>query len=447
MSFTATATREVAPTINLSDFSHPPTTQIHAEDAGAETRLMPLAPPAKPGAAQAQFSDDDDDEFNLDMVTMDMNFEQAYSMYTQLQQKNALLEVEHLQKAQQLNHKQAHEQIRLFLDEVLLSQQAPRPAGADKQWARAAELYPGDYSSQCHARFYPETLLDQTGGPSRNMAHTVEAVQHAACHAALPDISGAPLISPPGEMVEGFVEMFAGQQAEQTTVGDGFPAMNEEEEADQFFSTTESSALERFLDNLASSSEINPLEFYHPNPPKLPHMFEMRTMGQQEHFGAPANAKPEPAAGFQMHPSQDLGGFGGGAKPAQQLQTPDTSVGQVQTKRVRDAPDASEPSANKRKLAKPLLSSTQKRLNHSHLEQKRRRLCKEAYDRCLRLVTNVDDYKNELIHVSADKGSKKKSRRRQLTKDGLPNLSKHAALQKISSEISKIQSKNEELRR
>ena len=94
-----------------------------------------------------------------------------------------------------------------------------------------------------------------------------------------------------------------------------------------------------------------------------------------------------------------------------------------------------------KKTQRPLLSLEQKRLNHSHSEQKRRQLCKTAYDRCLRLVTNIHDY-----HMNDEAQTKKKLKRRQMTKDGLPNLSKHTALMKISGEICKLKQKNDKIK-
>lgn len=58
----------------------------------------------------------------------------------------------------------------------------------------------------------------------------------------------------------------------------------------------------------------------------------------------------------------------------------------------------------------------------------------------------MDDYKNDLVSALAVTSSKKKSKRKQINKDGLPNLSKHTALCKISEEIEKINGKNTQLR-
>lgn len=98
-----------------------------------------------------------------------------------------------------------------------------------------------------------------------------------------------------------------------------------------------------------------------------------------------------------------------------------------------------------RLVRKSLLSTEQKRLNHSLLEQMRLLLCKEAYERCLSLVTNVEKYRCE-IALADSTSSRKKPSRKQVLMNGLPNLSKHMSLVKISNEITKIQSRNRRLR-
>ena len=93
---------------------------------------------------------------------------------------------------------------------------------------------------------------------------------------------------------------------------------------------------------------------------------------------------------------------------------------------------------------KPLLTLEQKRLNHSHLEQKRRKLCKLAYERCLRLIIDIEKF-NALPNPKPEERPLKLKRAR-VNKDGLPNLLKHLALIRISNEIITIQQKNEQLR-
>ena len=103
--------------------------------------------------------------------------------------------------------------------------------------------------------------------------------------------------------------------------------------------------------------------------------------------------------------------------------------------------DGSQTKKRKRSSMKQLLTLEQKRLNHSYSEQKRRQLCKVAYERCLRLIINLDEY------INLHKDGKKTIKRKQKLKDGLPNISKHTALVKISNEIITIQEKNNELQR
>lgn len=89
---------------------------------------------------------------------------------------------------------------------------------------------------------------------------------------------------------------------------------------------------------------------------------------------------------------------------------------------------------------KQLLTVEQKRLNHSHSEQKRRQLCKLAYERCLRLVSNGTS-PSDVSGVT-----KKRNRGRQNSDCGAQNMSKHTALVRIGDEISKIQNQNKALR-
>ncbi|KAG7193326.1 uncharacterized protein KQ657_000742 [Scheffersomyces spartinae] len=103
----------------------------------------------------------------------------------------------------------------------------------------------------------------------------------------------------------------------------------------------------------------------------------------------------------------------------------------------------------KRSSSKPLLTLEQKRLHHSHSEQKRRKLCKLAYERCLRLVIDVEEYRKHAENCNntpIQLVNGKKSRRAMINKDGLPNLSKHTALMKISNEIMTLQDLNKGLR-
>lgn len=355
MSYTATATRGVAPTsLNLNVFSHPPRFE----------KQKPKSP------APSAFTDDED-IFSLDMVTMDMDFDQAYSMYTQMQQKNAISGVEQLQKAQQQN-------------------------------------------------MYPQAGL-----------------------------GGMPLLAQPNQMMNG------GLFAEQLMTSVPYEEEDKlDDEFDQFFSNTETNALEKFLDNLALSLLANPLELY--NQPQHKMVYDLHTMGSSDKPSMPARdipdyVKKEITDAFRHVPVQNLKSFG----QHQQLPTPlDLRNSSTHSEKRRASSMEAllpswSPSLEKRRRSstKPLLTLEQKRLNHSHSEQKRRVLCKQAYERCLRLITNVEDYKNDLVSASAVTSSKKKSKRKQINKDGLPNLLKHTALLKISNEILKIRGKNDQLRK
>lgn len=341
---------------------------------------------------------DDEDIFSLDMVTMDMDFDQAYQIYTLMQQKNALMGIEQLQQAQQINMNNTY----------AMQPQQPLPPQH------------GHVQLQMGSHAGPQT----------------------------PTAMELSLLCPPGELMNGS-GLFAG-------LGPETPQMEKpHDEMDQFFSNTESDALETFLDRLASLSSLDPLKMYQQQQPKMPLMFELHTMGSAEQKPVqrdiPDVIKKEITDAFKHPPVQSLKNFG--TAPSQintQLPTPLDSRQSLTSQHKRSYEELLPPMSpllkKKRKLSKPLLSLEQKRLNHSHSEQKRRLLCKEAYERCLRLITNVEDYKNDLVSASAVTSSKKKSKRKQINKEGLPNLSKHTALCKISEEIEKIHSKNLRLR-
>ncbi|KAM9905459.1 hypothetical protein OXX79_002166 [Metschnikowia pulcherrima] len=456
MSYTTTATRSTAPTnINLNAFSHPPVQRETLENYTKDSHLMPVMSLDVPDSPSPQLSDNED-LFNLDMVTMDMNFEQAYSMYTQLQQKNAQSEVEQLHKAQQLNLKSTHRgndhkyQADIFSSGEIFPQQMQSQHIPEKDWGSTPRQYAGDQLSSSQdqglppSHHHPTSQFQNKFEQSQSQASS----QYVGRHLSVPTMASGPLITPPGEMIQGLDNLFTGQQAQLSKSEKTLLDAEEGEDEDQFFSTTEASALDRFLDNLAFSSEVNPLEFYNQNQPKIPHMFELQTMGQSDDLFTANSVKKDLVDALDHHSTHDLKTFGVEPFVNTQLRTPDNSLNHSASKRDREDSVSSESSAKKkRKAAKPLLSLTQKRLNHSNSEQKRRLLCKEAYDRCLRLVTNVDDYKHDLVSASANSSARKKSKRKQLNKDGLPNLSKHSALLKISNEIIKIQQKNEGLRK
>ena len=73
----------------------------------------------------------------------------------------------------------------------------------------------------------------------------------------------------------------------------------------------------------------------------------------------------------------------------------------------------------------------------------RRQLCKFAYQRCLELIIDLDAF-NKLPELNE---SERKSKRARVNKDGLPNLSKHNALIRISNEMILIKSMNDSLKK
>lgn len=458
MSFTATG---VVPTsLNANFFSHANTSRDEPQDS---KRIPDLGT-------------DDDDVFSLDMVTMDMDFEQAYSAYIQMQQKNALVGIENLQK---------------------LKNQSATPTMHDH-----------------HTDFYPMSPKAQSSHPqdSSNLNRNSHSLQSNPCHSNAggyyDSIPGLPLLLPPNEAVSEGAGLFRdGKTA--NPVG----SSSNDGNIDHFFLNTESDALEKFLDNMALSSSSNPLDLYQNQSSSGSHgrlMLDMHTMDPVERRvptqrDIPDYIKKEITDAFRHPPVQSLKSFGSndGSLASQQLQqhqhhhqqqqlhlqkeqnhhftkdnhlqkpagteaintqlpTPmdsrqvsNASFGEKRSASVFDEDNEGlqsppwSPTLGKRRrsLTKPLLLLEQKRLNHLHSEQKRRLLCKQAYERCLRLITNVDDYKYDLVSASAATSSKKKSKRKQINKDGLPNLSKHTALLKVSGEIIKIRNKNDQLRK
>lgn len=390
---------------------------------------------------------DEEDAFLLDMVTMDMDFEQAYAAYTQMQQKDALVGIENLQKLKSQSQ-QAHSTSKI-------SHGLTKSVPADSDNSKLP------YSSE------------------QQNHHTLQQNHcHSHVNGYYDSIPGLPLLLPPNEMV---TSAGSGLFCDGKTANPVAQQTKETSNIDHFFLNTESDALEKFLDNMALSSNNNPLDFYN-NQPSAPNgrlMLDMHTMDPTEEKSQtqreiPDYIKKEITDAFRHPPVQSLKSFGSAdpitleekklslAQPVNtQLPTPmdsrQVSSASCGDKRSSSAVEEEEglqsppwsPTLGQRRrsLTKPLLSLEQKRLNHLHSEQKRRLLCKQAYERCLRLITNVDDYKYDLVSASAATSSKKKSKRKQINKDGLPNLSKHTALLKVSGEIIKIRNKNEQLRK
>lgn len=469
--------------VNLDAFGYPP--HKSAPDARPLHSTLPHAPRVphkrhKPAKPPASASTDDEDVFSLDMVTMDMGFEQAYCMYLLMQQKNAALGVEELQRAQLMD-------AGISLDRSCLLLYAQTPSKATPALTKPSLLSPPGEAVEeplflTHRALYPRTAKDA----SKPYA------------AALPDLGAyreekefdalqqeAHTFSHESQLLAGLLN---------TGVVSGGVYDNEDcddddddshDELDHFFSSTESNALDKFLDNLASSNLANPLDLYNHGQPVTPQLFDLHTIGMAEqklfvpgtyfsvkapesfthpavhNFGAletlpsglpselPAGLPSElPSALPSKFPSELPSKFPSAlpsALPAMRSTRLATVDKPTEAPQDQDARWRSPEEPKKRKLSKELLTLAQKRLNHSHSEQRRRLLCKQAYERCLRLVTNVDDYKNELVLASALTSASKNSKRKQINKDGLPNLSKHAALLKISLEIIKIREKNEKL--
>ncbi|CAX39548.1 conserved hypothetical protein [Candida dubliniensis CD36] len=322
-------------------------------------------------------------EFDLlDIFSNDMDFEQAYDMYNNIQEKTALGSFEHLQKVQMLNQQ--------YVSNL------PPPNQFPDQFAyERAQILNGGYT---------------------------------------------PKQKPPA---------------------------NNDDPFDQFFTNTESNALEKFLDNLANPvASVNPLQFYNRTSSldgDVDFNFEMHTMKVPHHLKPKsidhAALKQELTEAFAhpttitQLPSPNTTDYKTTPQkptpPKPQFVTPPTS-GDESKKRTSDIEDdeSEEESTKplkkrKRSSTKPLLSLEQKRLNHSHSEQKRRQLCKLAYQRCLELIIDLDAF-NKLPELNE---SERKSKRARINKDGLPNLSKHNALIRISNEMILIKSMNDGLKK
>lgn len=348
----------------------------------------------------------------LDLMNADMDFEQAFSMYSNLQQKNAMSGVEQLQKVQKLNEQ--------FISQL----NSPPPVESD---------------------------VPSFNGSLNQLAPPVDALDHHNNNFTF---------DPPS------LDKFEFQRHDKPFLNSG------PQEYDQFFSNTESDALEKFLDNLANPT-ANPLLIYNHGVPTgttqpladLNSLYDLHTMKSTV---PPTRHHSNPLPHFNDNLKQELNdAFGYPQRPVDtQLPTPMDSrqlssslFQKTSPKRPYDysddlllhaslsTPPSSSPlgslrmAKKQKKTQRPLLSLEQKRLNHSHSEQKRRQLCKTAYDRCLRLVTNIHDY-----HMNDEAQTKMKLKRRQMTKDGLPNLSKHTALMKISGEICKLKQKNDKIK-
>lgn len=346
-------------------------------------------------------NNDDLQSFSLDMVSADMDFEQAYSTYTSLQQKQALSAVEHLKKVQMLN------------------QQYDSAFGGPM-------MFPGNSNYEFPSDIYsfPNTAPDFTSNPQ---THGQQVLSHGQAGAA-----GA-----------------AGQSTQ--TSNDG--GMGIPDDFDHFFSSTESNALEKFLDNLANPQPLTnqQTEFYTYQPSQSSSVLTQSPSQQfkDEPQDTPQDVKHELSEAFSHPPSLRRSVVSATSSPSlvsppkrafeYDDQTPQQQHG-IHRFNQSSSPEET-PRKRKRSTTKQLLSLEQKRLNHLYLEQKRRQLCKLAYERCLRLIVDLDEY------VSKNLGTKKSMKRKQKIKDGLPNVSKHTALVRLSEEIITIQTKNRELQK
>lgn len=361
---------------------------------------------------------DDFNFFSLDMVTDDMDFEQAYSTYNLLQQKNAISAVEHLKKVQILN----------------------------QQYDSSFGNYQG-YSHQSAEQAQP--VFPQVQAPAQTPAHHIHLQQQA-------------------QQIKGLVSL------------DYHSSLNkgEMDDFDHFFSNTESDALEKFLDNLANpSNSPTQTDFYTHQPQRIP---QQQTHSQSPYvsegerpFAFPSydlhTMKPIPTPPLQQS-SHSLQQSQAQAQPVKEelsdafshppskndsiLQLPTPAgispgkrayLNDLESSEYSFSASSSATKKRKRSTTKQLLTVEQKKLNHSYSEQKRRQLCKLAYERCLRLIVNLDEYLN--LHKDSKKDGKVSLKKKQKLRDGLPNISKYTALVKISNEITTIQDKNRELQK
>ncbi|KAK6460247.1 hypothetical protein DFJ63DRAFT_242101 [Scheffersomyces coipomensis] len=406
----------------------------------------------------------------LDMVTADMDFEQAYLMYNSLQQKQAINSMEQLEKVQMLNQNYVTE----FSHPVDLQ-------------------HDSSSSSTTTFDYHRSQILN-----NNNSNHIQSSNQH--------------------------------HNQQQQMEDEYEDEVEEENQFDQFFSNTESNALEIFLDNLTNTA--NPLQFYNTaaHNPEIP-LFDLHTMKQPTYHSQPHQQQPQQvqhqhqqphqltAARLEhenlrqeltdafSHPSLKSMSLSGPTTltnnnnsqlptPVDSRQSSYSNTGShIYVKQHQQqvfpsgmdthnfnnnndefddedddeddsnndeemlTPPASDVEARKlknsssvingtpikkkrRSSTKPLLSIEQKRLNHSHSEQKRRQLCKLAYQRCLELIIDIDAF-NKLPELNE---AERKSKRARINKEGLPNLSKHNALVRISNEMLLIKGMNEKLR-
>ena len=411
MSHNTTATRGIAPAslslITLPHMPKPPKTY----DPGVS-----LGMPASTDMVHSPMTSDEEDIFDLNMVTMNMDFEQAYLMYNKLQQKNFMAQVDQLHKAQELS----------------------------ASMARTQQYVNSQRAQAVHA---PATHISSS---VLGTSIATPQVMHAA--------------DPPKS-----------QELKDSVYFGGANNDDNDDSMDQFFTNNESKAIERFLDNLSGGRLSNAdtgvtsvdswcrsredQDFFFADyfveevKKEITNAFQHPAVLSLRSFGTPLNQTQMGVTQTAMRAMNELQtdmAASPGPQPVVKREISRLSPHSDTYPRKRrfssessESPD--QASKHNNGASKELLSDEQKRLNHSLLEQKRRLLCREAYERCLRLVTNVEDYKREMAQAGLG-SQKRKPSRKQFIKNGLPNLSKHTSLKKISTEISKLQEQNNQLR-
>ncbi|KAG7662051.1 uncharacterized protein J8A68_004439 [[Candida] subhashii] len=413
----------------------------------------------------------------LDLLSSDMDFEQAYSMYNDLQTKNVIGSFEQLQKVQMLNQQYVPSLPPTTHDYHYQQQAAISRTREDDEFAygRAQILANGDaYMNQFKHYAFDNDLskLNKPKPPYQQpMQHQqIQQPQNQPQPQPEPQLQAQPHPQPHSQSSQQ-------QQLPRT--------QQPEEDFDQFFSTTESDALEKFLDNLANPDAVgDPLQFYQgvknmspaaSNNGTIPSsnpitqddifnpLYELHTMKipglnqtNTKKDTIPSQTTAVTSTRYPLPtPMQNaanssfmLDDFKRKASNIQaMLISPPNSGDEIKKDENQlnyDEDGMTKPAKKKRRTShKPLLSLEQKRLNHSNSEQKRRQLCKIAYNRCLELIIDLDAF-NKLPELSEEQ---RKSKRARVNKEGLPNLSKHGALVRISNEIIEIKSLNDKLKK
>lgn len=436
----------------------------------------------------------------LDMLSADMDFEQAYSMYTTLQHKNAINSIELLEKVQLLNN-----QYESTLD--IRQQSALQLAGQLADAQSKLDRHPQDLNFGYGNNNYFFGLNQPSPGAAESSSRGSATESTNGLNFNKSHILSAGLMND----IDNKNYSFINDTKSPSTPGPKSETKEPEEEDedfDQFFSNTESNALETFLDSLANPVSSNPLQLYSKHQSssisagtpsnEFNDIFDLHTMKAAiptslnnfhfQHKGhsmymehetlkkelteafshpqlsslsntgttktnysvsmSPQNQLPTP---LESREASSAFLFNNVKKSSNLITPPSQDNEDIRKRRYKgDFDDASSGDENsdakkrRRSSTKPLLSLEQKRLNHSHSEQKRRQMCKLAYERCLRLIIDIEAF-NKLPKEAIDT-SQRKSKRARVNKEGLPNLSKHNALIRISNEIMLVQNTNQNLK-